>query len=101
LESEKNKYVVMDDTCTYTTADQAFDTADQKTVILEACRTENEKTVKLPEIETMEEALKDQKTVLLDAEFESFLRQNRDFWYMTKETFEVRKTSSKTLKDKK
>ena len=101
LEQEKNKYLVMDDPCFYTVKKQSAETVVQNNILLESCQAERAKTIKMPEMDTMEKALKDQKTVLIDAEFENFLRQNRDFWYATNEMFKVRVDSSKALRDKK
>jgi CO dehydrogenase/acetyl-CoA synthase gamma subunit (corrinoid Fe-S protein) len=100
LESEKNKYVVMDDPCIYTTSKQISKTIDQKAKIMEACQAEREKTIEMPEMETMATALKDQKTVLLDAEFENFLIQNRNFWYETNDMFKAWAQSAEVLSNK-
>ena len=100
LDYEKNKYVVMDTPCEYVASKQIAETPDQETKILEDCRAEREKIIQMPEMETMERALQDQKTVLLDVEFENFLRQNRDFWYQTKLMFDTRVESAEVLKNK-
>ncbi len=98
LEQEKNKYVVMDDPCVYIAKKQISDGADQYQQNLENCREEKEEMlVTLP---PMEDILKDQKTVLLDAEFESFLRLNRNFWFETKEMFGAFKESARVLSEK-
>ncbi len=100
LDHEKNKYLVMDDPCIYTVKKQTAKTVAQNNVLLEACRADREKTMQMPEMDTMEKALKDQKTVLIDAEFESFLRQNRDFWIAVDDMFKVWLKSSESLSKK-
>jgi hypothetical protein len=101
LENEKNKYIVMDDPCVYTTAKQISSTPDQKAKIMEACQEERERVITMPDLDTMEKALKDQKTVLLDAEFESFLMQNKDFWIGVDDMFKARVDGAKALSNKK
>ncbi len=100
LEQEKNKYLVMDDPCVYVVKKQSTKTVAQNNVLLESCQDERAKTIKMPEMDTMEKALKDQKTVLIDAEFESFLRQNRDFWIAVDDMFKVWLKSSESLSKK-
>ncbi len=98
LDQEKNKYVVMDDPCLYIVEKQISDGADQYQQNLANCREEKEEMlVTLP---PMEDILKDQKTVLLDAEFENFLRLNRNFWFETKEMFSAFKESARVLSEK-
>jgi hypothetical protein len=52
------------------------------------------------EIWDIEGALKDQKTVLLDSEFEKFLRLNSDFWWEVSVMFKTFKDSAKILSKK-
>lgn len=98
-ESERNKYVVMDDPCEYIVNKKISSSVDERTKMLEACKAEKaEMIVQSPE--NIDDGLKDQKTVLLDSEFEIFLRMNRDFWYETRGMFEAWKLSAEVLKNK-
>jgi len=54
---------------------------------MQVCHDKRSQKVEFPDASVMEEALKNQKTVLLDVEFETFLRQNRDFWYAVDDLF--------------
>ena len=67
---------------------------------MQACHEKRSQKIELPDESVMEEALKSQKTVLLDAEFETFLRQNRDFWYAVDSLFESWLDSADILKNK-
>ena len=100
LDNEKNKYIVMDDPCEYTVNKQVSDNIAQRAILMEACHEKVKQVIKMPEMDTMEIALKDQKTVLLDSEFESFLRQNRDFWIAANDMFMVWVDSSKSFSEK-
>lgn len=99
LESERNKYVVMDDPCEYIVSKKISSDIDERRKMLEDCHSEKtEMVVRLPA--DIENRLKDQKTVLLDSEFEAFLRINRDFWYETRDVFKTRTDSAEVLKNK-
>ena len=87
----------MDDVCAYTMADQISETPEQKDRLLHQCYDANNMVIEMPDIE---DALKDQKTVLIDAEFENFLRLNSDFWYEIKQMFSAWNNSAEVFSKK-
>jgi hypothetical protein len=98
LEQDKNKYVVVDEPCEYIVKQNIVSNPDEATELMNNCLKEKEEM--LVELPPMEDNLKDQKTVLLDAEFENFLRQNASFWYEVKQVFGEFKESAKVLSNK-
>ncbi len=88
LETEQNKYVVMDDPCSY---------GDEWSVKSD-CQQKRSSAVEM--IPDLEEGLKNAKVVLLDAEFEKFLSMNVDFWYQVSSMFEQFEDTAKNLNNK-
>jgi hypothetical protein len=77
LDTEKNKYIVMDDPCDYVVAESISGGPDDVAKLKEQCNDSSSMNIEISDLDT---ALKDQKVVLLDSEFEQFLRLNSDFW---------------------
>jgi len=100
LDSEKDKYIIQDDPCIYFVRKQLWSDVKKKDEQMQSCHDKRSQKIELPDVSTMEETLKSQKTVLLDAEFETFLRQNRDFWYVVDELFASWLWSADILKNK-
>jgi len=99
LESEKDKYVVMDDPCKYKVAKQASSGPDQASVLLENCRSEMKMDVSLQDMD-LESAMQDQKVVLVNNELDDFLIKNRDFWYEVSLMFSDLVETAKVLSNK-
>ncbi len=99
LENERNKYVVLDKPCEYIVSKKISNDINTREKMLVDCKTEKKEMVVSPPA-NIEDALKDQKTVLLDSEFEKFLILNRDFWYESMGMFQAWKLSAEVLKNK-
>lgn len=97
LNTEKNKYVIMDDPCEYVVSKQITKDQDQRAQLLEQCHDVTQMNLIMPDVE---DALKDQKTVLIDSEFESFLKLNSDFWYEMSDMLSVWNSSAQVLSKK-
>lgn len=97
LNTEKNKYIVMDDPCDYIVAESISGSPDDAAKLKEQCNESSSMNIEISDLDT---ALKDQKVILLDSEFEKFLKLNSDFWSEVWSNLSVFKSSAEVLSQK-
>lgn len=94
---ERNKYVVYDDPCIHKVEKEDFDTIEAKNNAIQECQQDMNKGTELSYIN---DDLIDQKIVVVNSSIDTFLMQNRDFWYAVDDMFRVWNDSAELMSNK-